>query len=104
MSHEPPRTRFLPTLSLILVFVPAVPAAILIALSTGGNWAFLILGGITYVVSQLLCGTASLILGILSIRKGWGRKRGIAAVALSSFGLLMTLTVVGAFCLRGLLI
>ena len=104
MSHETPRTRFLPTLSLILVFAPAVPAAILIALRTGGNWAFLILGGITYVVSRLLCGTASLILGILSIRKGWGRRRGIAAVALSSFGLLMTLTVVGAFCLRGLLI
>ena len=95
-------SRILPTLSLLLSITPTVLMFILIALSARGNWGFLILGGITYLVSELVCGIASLILGILCIRRKWGRGRAITAVILSSLGLCMTLELVGAFLLRGL--
>lgn len=97
------KRRFLPTLALLFAFMPAVVAAVLVALSAGGNWAFLILGGIVYLVSEILCGAASLVLGILSVRRRWGKRRGIAAVIVSSLGLLTTIELVGAFALRGLL-
>lgn len=90
------RTKHLPTLALLLAFLPTILMFALIACSAGGNWGFLILGGITYLVSQVLCGGASLILGILSIRKKWGRARGILAVIFSSLGLALTVEVVGA--------
>jgi hypothetical protein len=96
--------KLLPTLSLILSLTPTVLMLILVSLSARGNWGFLILGGITYLVSEFLCGIASLILGILCIRKKWGRGRAITAVILSSLGLFITLELVGAFWLRGLLI
>ena len=102
MEPSPTRTRRLPTLALILAFVPTALMLILIALSARGNWGFLILGGITYLVSELVCGIASLILGILSIRKKWGKARGILAVIFSSMGLAITLELIGAFLLRGL--
>ncbi len=96
--------RILSTLSLILSLTPTFLMLILVALSARGNWGFLVLGVITYFISQLLCGTASLILGILCIRKKWGRGRAVTAVILSSLGLLISLEVVGAFWLNGLLI
>jgi hypothetical protein len=77
---------------------------ILVSLSARGNWGFLILGGITYLVSELVCGIASLILGILCLRRKWGRGRAITALILSSLGLAITLELIGAFLLRGLLI
>ena len=95
--------RLLPTLSLLLSITPTVLMLILVALSARGNWGFLILGGITYLVSQLVCGIASLILGILCIRKRWGRGRAVTALILSSLGLAVTLELIGAFLLRGLL-
>ena len=95
---------FLPTLAILLAILPAVLMLGLVACSAGGNWAFIILGGIVYLISEILCGAASLVLGILSIRRGWGKKRGIAAVVISSLGLLTTIEVVGAFLVRGLLI
>ena len=99
----PPKAScILPTLSLLLSITPTVLMFILIGLSARGNWGFLILGGITYLVSELVCGIASLILGILCIRRKWGRGRAITAVILSSLGLCMTLELVGAFLLRGL--
>ena len=102
---SPDKSRpFLPTLAILLAFLPTALMLGLVACSAGGNWAFLILGGIVYLVSEILCGAASLVLGILSIRRGWGRKRGIAAVVISSLGLLTTIEVVGAFLVRGLLI
>ena len=93
----------LPTLSLLLSFTPTVLMLILVALSARGNWGFLILGGITYLVSEFLCGIAALTLGMICIRKRWGRGRAITAVILSSLGLLTTLELIGAFLLRGLL-
>ena len=95
-------SRILPTLSLLLSITPTVLMFILIGLSARGNWGFLILGGITYLISEFLCGIASLILGILCIRRKWGRGRAITAVILSSLGLFITLELVGAFLLRGL--
>ena len=95
-------SRVLPTLSLLLSITPTVLMLILVALSARGNWGFLILGGITYLVSELVCGIASLILGILCIRRKWGRGRAITAVILSSLGLFTTLELIGAFLLRGL--
>ena len=94
----------LPTLAILLSILPTVLMLGLVACSAGGNWAFIILGGIVYLISEILCGAASLTLGILSIRRGWGKKRGIAAVVISSLGLLTTVEVVGAFLVRGLLI
>ena len=99
-SHSHPH---LPTLALLLAFLPTALMLSLAACAMGGNWAFLILGGIAYPVTEILCGVASLILGILSIRRNWGKKRGIAAVAFSSLGLLVTVEVVGVLVLRGLL-
>ena len=96
--------RLLPTLSLLLSITPTVLMLILVALSARGNWGFLILGGITYLVSEFVCGIASLILGILCIRRKWGRGRAVTAVILSSLGLSITLELIGAFCLRGLLL
>ena len=55
--------KILPTLALVLNAAPVVLSLILIALSAGGNWAFLILGGIVYCVSTVLCGITSLALG-----------------------------------------
>ena len=99
----PPKAScILPTLSLLLSITPTVLMFILIALSARGNWGFLILGGITYLVSELVCGIASLILGILCLRRKWGRGRAITAVILSSLGLFTTLELIGAFLLRGL--
>ena len=99
----PPRSsRLLPTLSLLLCITPTVLMLILVALSARGNWGFLILGGITYLVSEFLCGIASLILGILCLRRKWGRGRAVTAVILSSLGLFTTLELIGAFLLRGL--
>ncbi len=95
-------SRVLPTLSLLLSITPTVLMLILVALSARGNWGFLILGGITYLVSELVCGIASLILGILCIRRKWGRGRAVTAVILSSLGLFTTLELIGAFLLRGL--
>ena len=95
-------SRLLPTLSLLLSITPTVLMIILVALSARGNWGFLILGGITYLVSELVCGIASLILGILCLRRKWGRGRAITAVILSSLGLFTTLELIGAFLLRGL--
>ncbi len=95
-------SRVLPTLSLLLSITPTVLMLILVALSAKGNWGFLILGGITYLVSEFLCGIASLTLGIICIRKGWGRGRAITAVILSSFGLFIAFELVWAFLIRGL--
>lgn len=94
--------RLLPTLSLILAILPTVLSLVVIAFSMSGNWAFLILGGITYLVSQLLGGIASVVLSIICIRRRWGRGRAITALILSSFGLFITLELAGAFLLRGL--
>lgn len=104
MEHTSHTKRFLPTLALILPLVPAVLAAVLIALSARGNWAFLILAFIASPIAEIILGGASLFLGILSIRKDWGRRRGMAAVILSAIGLTLTVVVVSAFRLRGLLI
>ena len=95
-------SRVLPTLSLLLSLTPTVLMLILVALSAKGNWGFLILGGITYLVSEFLCGIAALTLGIICIRKRWGRGRAITAVILSSFGLFITFELVWAFLIRGL--
>ena len=95
-------SRVLPTLSLLLSITPTVLMLILVALSARGNWGFLILGGITYLVSELVCGIASLILGILCLRRKWGRGRAVTALILSSLGLFTTLELIGAFLLRGL--
>ena len=94
-------SRILPTLSLLLSVTPTVLMLILIALSARGNWGFLILGGITYLVSEFLCGIAALTLGILCLRRKWGRGRAITAVILSSFGLFITFELVWAFLIRG---
>ena len=104
MEHTSHTKRFLPTLALILPLVPAVLAAVLIALSARGTWAFLILAFIASPIAEIILGGASLFLGILSIRKDWGRRRGMAAVILSAIGLTLTVVVVSAFRLRGLLI
>ena len=103
MTPIPKAPRILPTLSLLLSITPTVLMLILVALSARGNWGFLILGGITYLVSELVCGIASLILGILCIRRKWGRGRAITAVILSSFGLFITFELVWAFLIRGLI-
>ncbi|MBO5512477.1 MAG: hypothetical protein J6B24_12145 [Clostridia bacterium] len=95
--------RILPTLTLLLSITPTVLMLILVALSAKGNWVFLILGGITYLVSEFLCGIASLTLGILCIRRRWGRGRAIAAVILSSLGLFIAFELIWAFLIRGLL-
>ena len=95
-------SRLLPTLSLLLSITPTVLTLIPVALSAKGNWGFLVLGGITYLVSEFLCGIASLILGILCIRRRWGRGRAIAAVILASLGLFIALELVGALWLRRL--
>ena len=94
--------RLLPTLSLLLSITPTVLMLILVALSARGNWGFLILGGITYLVSQLLGGIASVVMSVICLRRKWGRGRAITAVILSSLGLFMTLELIGAFLLRGL--
>ena len=96
-------SKILPTLSLILSITPTVLMLILVALSANGNWGFLILGGITYLVSEFLCGIAALTLGIICIRKKWGRGRAITAVILSSLGLFVTFELVWAFLIRGLI-
>ena len=96
-------SRVLPTLSLLLSITPTVLMLILVALSARGNWGFLILGGITYLVSEFLCGIAALTLGIICIRRRWGRGRAITAVILSSFGLFITFELVWAFLIRGLI-
>ena len=101
MTSKAPR--LLPTLSLLLSITPTVLMLILVALSARGNWGFLILGGITYLVSELVCGIASLVLGILCIRRKWGRGRAVTALILSSLGLAITLELIGTFLLRGLL-
>ena len=96
-------SRVLPTLSLLLSITPTVLMLILVALSAKGNWGFLILGGIIYLVSEFLCGIAALTLGIICIRRRWGRGRAITAVILSSFGLFITFELVWAFLIRGLI-
>ena len=101
MEPIPKAAKLLPTLALILSVAPAVPVLILLALSLNGNWAFLILAFITYVVSQLLCGIASLTLSIVCITKKWGLGRSITAAVLSSVGLLITLVMIGSFWRRG---
>ena len=98
------KRRFLPTLALLLAFMPAVVAAVLVALSAGGNWAFLILALMASPITEAVFGGTSLVLGILSVRKDWGRRRGLAAVILSSIGLALTVVVYGTFGIRGLLI
>ena len=96
-------SRILPTLTLLLSLTPTVLMLILVALSAKGNWGFLILGGITYLVSEFLCGIAALTLGIICVRKRWGRGRAITAVILSSFGMFIAFELVWAFLIRGLL-
>ena len=98
------KRRFLPTLALLLAFMPAVVAAVLVALRAGGNWAFLILALMASPITEAVFGGTSLVLGILSVRKDWGRRRGLAAVILSSIGLALTVVVYGTFAMRGLLI
>lgn len=98
------KRRFLPTLALLFAFMPAVVAAVLVALSAGGNWAFLILALMASPITEAVFGGASLVLGILSVRKDWGRRRGLAAVILSAIGLALTVVVYGTFGIRGLLI
>ena len=100
MTSNAPRV--LPTLSLLLSITPTVLMLILVAISARGNWGFLILGGITYLVSEFLCGIAALTLGMICIRKRWGRGRAVTALILSSLGLAITLELIGAFLLRGL--
>ena len=104
MESASKASRILPTLSLILAFIPAVLCLILVAFSLNGNWGFLILGGITYFVSEILCGITSLTLSILCIRQTWGRKRAITALILSSLGLVLVLELTVSFWLKGLLI
>lgn len=104
MKSTSKAAKILPTLALILSLIPALLTAALVAASTGGNWAFLILAFIAAPIVQLLCGGAALALGILSVRKGWGRVQGIIALILSSLGLLISIAVVGGFLLNGLLI
>ena len=94
--------RVLPTLALILSILPTVLSLAIIAFAAKGNWAFLILGGITYLVSQLLGGIASVVMSVICLRRKWGRGRAITAVILSSSGLFITLELIGAFWLRGL--
>ena len=93
--------RLLPTLALILSILPTVLSLAIVALAAKGNWAFLILGGITYLVSQLLGGIASVVMSMICLRRKWGRGRAVTALILSSLGLLMTLELVGTFLLRG---
>ena len=94
--------RLLPTLALILSILPTVLSLAVIALAAKGNWAFLILGGITYLVSQLLGGIASVVMSMICLRRKWGRGRAVTALILSSLGLLMTLELVGTFLLKGI--
>ena len=101
MDTPPKSARLLPTLALILSILPTVLSLAIVALAAKGNWAFLILGGITYLVSQLLGGIASVVMSIVCLRRRWGRGRAITALILSSLGLLVTLETVGAFLLRG---
>ena len=101
MTSKAPRV--LPTLSLLLSITPTVLMLILVALSARGNWGFLILGGITYFVSQILCGIACIVIGILCIRRKWGRGRAITAIILSAFGLFCVLAVAGSFLINGIL-
>ena len=102
MTPIPKAPRILPTLSLLLSITPTVLMLILVALSARGNWGFLILGGITYLVSQLLGGIASVVMSVICLRRKWGRGRAITALILSSLGLFITLELIGAFCLRGM--
>ena len=102
MEPTPRSARVLPTLALLLNAVPVALCLILAAFSLNGNWAFLILALITYLVSQCLCGVASLTLGILCICKKWGRVRAIIAVSLSSLLLLVTLDMLFSYLIRGL--
>ena len=102
MTPIPKAPRILPTLSLLLSITPTVLMLILVALSARGNWGFLILGGITYLVSQLLGGIASVVMSVICLRRKWGRGRAITALILSSLGLFITLELIGAFLLRGL--
>ena len=102
MTPIPKAPRILPTLSLLLSITPTVLMLILVALSARGNWGFLILGGITYLVSQLLGGIASVVMSVICLRRKWGRGRAVTALILSSLGLFITLELIGAFLLRGL--
>ena len=95
-------SRLLPTLSLLLSITPTVLMLILVALSARGNWGFLILGGITYLVSQLLGGIASVVMSVICLRRKWGRGRAVTALILSSLGLAITLELIGTFLLQGL--
>ena len=101
MDTPPKSARLLPTLALILSILPTVLSLAIVALAAKGNWAFLILGGITYLVSQLLGGIASVVISMICLRRKWGRGRAVTALILSSLGLLMTLELVGTFLLRG---
>ena len=101
MDTPPKSSRLLPTLALILSILPTVLSLAIVALAAKGNWAFLILGGITYLVSQLLGGIASVVMSMICLRRKWGRGRAVTALILSSLGLLMTLELVGTFLLRG---
>ena len=96
-------SRVLPTLALIPSILPTVLSLAIIAFAANGNWAFLILGGITYLVSQLLGGIASVVMSAICLRRKWGRGRAITALILSSLGLAITLELIGTFLLRGLL-
>ena len=101
MDTPPKSARLLPTLALILSILPTVLSLAIVALAAKGNWAFLILGGITYLVSQLLGGIASVVMSMICLRRKWGRGRAITALILSSLGLLITLEWIGSFLLRG---
>ena len=101
MDTPPKASRLLPTLALILSILPTVLSLAVIALAAKGNWAFLILGGITYLVSQLLGGIASVVISMICLSRKWGRGRAITALILSSLGLLITLEWIGSFLLRG---
>ena len=101
MDTPPKSARLLPTLALILSILPTVLSLAIMALAAKGNWAFLILGGITYLVSQFLGGIASVVISMICLRRKWGRGRAITALILSSLGLLVTLEWIGSFLLRG---
>ena len=66
-------SRVLPTLSLLLSITPTVLMLILVALSARGNWGFLILGGITYLVSELVCGISVAHFVYRERKKGYGK-------------------------------
>ena len=95
MKSSPP----IATLALLTSLLPWILTLILVALSTGGNWAFLALALIVFTLSNCLCGVGGLTLGLLTLHRRTGVKRGIAAVILSAAELFLGLLLVVRFLL-----